>query len=117
MVILAETVPGRTDAQRLAALEKGNEVRVYRKELKQSWGAGQPRRSAADVLAAPVWQEESWKVFGVLLGMPKVGRVKANKVLQRCRISPAKTVGGLSERQRGELLGVLVPGGGGTVRP
>jgi hypothetical protein len=33
--------------------------------------------------------------------------VKANKVLQQCRISPSKTIGGLSERQRTELVGLL----------
>ena len=43
----------------------------------------------------------------MLLAVPKYGRVKANKVLQQCRISPSKTVGGLSERQRGELVSLL----------
>jgi hypothetical protein len=33
--------------------------------------------------------------------------VKANKVLQQCRISPSKTIGGLSERQRSELVSLL----------
>jgi hypothetical protein len=33
--------------------------------------------------------------------------VKANKVLQQCRISPSKTIGGLSERQRNELVSLL----------
>jgi len=31
----------------------------------------------------------------------------ANKILQQCRISPSKTVGGLSERQRTELVELL----------
>ena len=34
-------------------------------------------------------------------------RVKVNKVLQVCRISPSKTIGGLSERQRAELISML----------
>jgi hypothetical protein len=33
--------------------------------------------------------------------------VKVNKVLSQCRISPSKTLGGLSERQRGELVALL----------
>jgi hypothetical protein len=33
--------------------------------------------------------------------------VKANKILQQCRISPSKTIGGLSERQRTELVSLL----------
>jgi hypothetical protein len=30
-----------------------------------------------------------------------------NKVLQVCRISPSKTIGGLSQRQRAELVSML----------
>ena len=43
----------------------------------------------------------------MLLAVPKYGRVKANKVLQTCRISPSKTIGGLSDRQRTELVSLL----------
>ena len=32
----------------------------------------------------------------MLLAVPKYGRVKVNKILQQCRISPSKTIGGLS---------------------
>ena len=49
------------------------------------------------------------KVFDMLLAVPKYGRVKANRVLNQCRISPAKTIGGLSERQRGELVTPAAP--------
>jgi len=38
------------------------------------------------------------------MAAPKCGRVKSAKILEQCRISPSKTVGGLSERQRSELL-------------
>jgi hypothetical protein len=50
---------------------------------------------------------ETAKVFDMLLAVPKYGRVKVNKVLQVCRISPSKTIGGLSERQRAELISML----------
>jgi len=33
--------------------------------------------------------------------------VKANKVLVQCRISQTKRIGGLSERQRTELVSML----------
>jgi hypothetical protein len=42
-----------------------------------------------------------------LLAVPKYGRVKVNRILTQCRISPSKTVGGLSERQRNELISFL----------
>ena len=44
----------------------------------------------------------------MLLAMPKYGQVKANKALTQCRISPSKTLGGLTERQRNELARHLV---------
>ena len=45
----------------------------------------------------------------MLLAVPKYGRVKVNKILQQCRISPSKTIGGLSERQRTELVSHAAP--------
>ncbi|HWJ51570.1 MAG TPA: hypothetical protein VNR42_11140 [Solirubrobacteraceae bacterium] len=39
----------------------------------------------------------------MLLALPKVGSVKATTILHSCRVSPSKTFGGLSERQRAEL--------------
>ena len=49
----------------------------------------------------------SAKTFDMILAVPKYGRVKANKILTQCRISPSKTIGGLSARQRGELVQYL----------
>jgi hypothetical protein len=43
----------------------------------------------------------------MLLAVPKYGRVKVNRVLTQCRISPSKTFGGLSQRQRDELTSAL----------
>jgi hypothetical protein len=39
----------------------------------------------------------------MVLAVPKVGRVKATKILNSCRVSRSKTFGGLSERQRAEF--------------
>jgi hypothetical protein len=47
------------------------------------------------------------KVIDLLLAVPKYGRVKANRVLERCRISPARTLNGLTPRQRKELLDTM----------
>ena len=46
----------------------------------------------------------SAKVSDLLLAVPKYGHVKVNKILAQCRISPSKTIGGLSQRQRAELV-------------
>jgi ribosomal protein S13 len=39
----------------------------------------------------------------MLAALPKYGRVKATKILQSCQVSPSKTFGDLTERQRAEL--------------
>jgi hypothetical protein len=46
-------------------------------------------------------------VFDLLLSVPKYGRVKVNKILSTCRVSPSKTIGGLSQRQRTELVALM----------
>lgn len=99
------TAPERSLAQRMSALQHANEIRIYRAELKRDLKAG--RVSALTVLAAPDDNLSSMKVFALLLAVPKVGRVKANRWLGTMRVSPSKTVGGLSERQRSELLQML----------
>jgi hypothetical protein len=47
------------------------------------------------------------KVADLLLALPKYGPVKVNKLLGQCRIAPAKTIGGLTQRQRNELAAFL----------
>jgi len=59
------------------------------------------------LLADPPEYVLSAKAFDMILAVPKYGRVKANKILTQCRISPSKTIGGLSERQRAELVQFL----------
>jgi hypothetical protein len=60
-----------------------------------------------DVLADPPECVHTAKVFDLVLAVPKFGRVKANRLLERCRVSSSKTVNGLTPRQRKELLDML----------
>ena len=59
------------------------------------------------ILNAPPEYVSTAKVFDILMAVPKFGRVKAARFLNQCRISQSKTVGGLSERQRAELVGLF----------
>jgi hypothetical protein len=87
------------------ALERANKIRTARAQLKRDLKAG--KVSIHKLLLDPPSYLETAKVFDMLLAVPKYGRVKANKVLVQCRISPSKTIGGLSERQRTELVSML----------
>lgn len=97
--------PPRSLSQRKEALGKANHIRTSRAELKRRMKA--KRVSLPFLLKDPPQYIETMKVFDLLLAAPKYGRVKANKLLQQCRISPSKTIGGLSERQRNEIVGLL----------
>lgn len=98
--------PTRSITQRLEALDKANDVRCRRAQFKRDMKV--KREFAPDVLrVTPAWMD-TMKVLDVLLAMPKVGRVKALKWLNRTTISPSKTMGGLSPRQRDALVALLV---------
>jgi hypothetical protein len=97
--------PERSLQQRMDALQRANLIRMQRAQLKRDLKAG--RHTIHDLLLEPPDFVETAKVFDMLLAVPKYGRVKVNKVLQQCRISPSKTIGGLSARQRAELVSLL----------
>jgi hypothetical protein len=97
--------PERSLNQRMDALARANRIRTERAQLKRDLKAG--RLSIHTLLLDPPEYLETAKVFDMLLAVPKYGRVKVNKILAHCRIAPSKTIGGLSERQRSELVMLL----------
>ena len=97
--------PDRSADQRMSAPARANEVRARRAELKRELKAG--HKSIDEVLLDPPKYIETAKVFDILLTIPGYGRVKVNKVLTQCRIASSKTIAGLSERQRRELIALL----------
>ncbi|CAN5676190.1 hypothetical protein BH24ACT25_BH24ACT25_01400 [soil metagenome] len=84
------------------ALQRANDVRTRRAQLKRDLKGG--RTQIHGLLLDPPEYLQTCKVFDLLLAVPKYGRVKVNRMLTQCRISPSKTIGGLSERQRNELV-------------
>ena len=94
--------PARSLDQRMDALRRANDVRVRRAQLKKDLKDGKIRIQA--ILGNPPEYVETAKVVDILMAVPKFGRVKAARFLNTCRISQSKTVGGLSDRQRAELI-------------
>jgi hypothetical protein len=101
------TASGRSPEQRLRALAKANEVRVARAQLKREVASG--RILPARVVADPPTCAQTAKVRELLLVVPRIGTARADRVLARCRIAHAKTLDGLSDRQRTELAELLAP--------
>src|SRR5918992_1523187 len=93
--------PERSLNQRMDALKRANEIRTQRARLKRDLKAG--RTKIHGLLLDPPDYLLTAKAFDLLLAVPKYGRVKVNRILTHCRISPSKTIGGPSQRQRDEL--------------
>ena len=89
----------------MEALKRANYVRVHRTQLKKDLKDG--RVSIEAILLDPPDYVETAKVLDMLMAVPKFGRVKAARLLNQCRISPSKTIGGLSHRQRAELVALF----------
>jgi hypothetical protein len=97
-------LPELSDESRRQALEKAAEARKIRAELKQQLKAGEIgfsevlRRADSDEIIGKT------KVSAVLEALPKVGKVRARKIMERLDISPSRRVRGLGANQREKLL-------------
>jgi hypothetical protein len=97
--------PERSLDQRMEALRRANEIRSMRAQLKKDLKSG--RASIAEIISSPPDYVATAKVFDLLMAVPKYGKVKATRFLNHCRIAQGKTIGGLTDRQRSELLDLL----------
>lgn len=106
---MSVVVPERSLQQRMDALVKANDHRLRRAQLKRDVKAGSV--CLLDVIEDPPAWALSMKLLDLLMAAPRVGRVKALKLISQHNISPVKTLGGLSYRQRDELTKAWIWGG------
>jgi hypothetical protein len=102
---MTQTVTITPTPQRLRALERANEVRLARAELKRRIADGHV--SVAEVLLDPPGEAQSWAIGEVLTSQRRWGNTRCRKFLSRNNIMELKTVGTLTERQRRLLAGQL----------
>lgn len=107
-------LPSLSPEQRAAALQKAAEARRARAELKarlKNSGA-----SLADVLASGETDDVIGKmrVAAVLEAMPGVGKVRAQRIMEKLGISPTRRVRGLGAHQRAALEREFAAGDGGS---
>lgn len=93
----------RSHAQKLAALERANDIRVKRSRMKTALKE-QGYELAAELLADPPTWLVTMRVENFLLSLPKFGPSKARRIMREHLVGQAKTVGGLSPRQRDVLV-------------
>jgi hypothetical protein len=96
----------RTPApQRLRALERANEIRLARAELKRRIAEGES--SVAEVLRDPPHAATSWAIGELLTCQRRWGNTRCRKFLSKHQIIETKPVGKLTERQRRMLVDQL----------
>jgi len=93
------------EPQRLRALERANEIRLARAELKRRIAEG--AISAAEVILTPPCEAVSWSIGDLLLSQHRWGSSRCRKFLLRAQINETKSVGALTERQRRLLANQL----------
>src|SRR2546428_12916915 len=84
--------------QHMRALERANQVRLARAELKR-------RVAVEEVVVAEVilhcpWEAHSMAVADLLMSQRRWGQNRCGKVLARLPMSEQKTVGAMTDRQR-----------------
>jgi hypothetical protein len=95
--------------QYMRALERANEVRLARAELKRRVADGEV--AVAEVILSSPWETHSMAVADLLMSQRRWGRTRARRFLAGIPMSESKTIGSMTERQRnclGEQLTLLV---------
>jgi hypothetical protein len=93
--------------QRMKALERANEVRLARAELKRRIAYGDV--AVAEVILECPWAAKSWSVGDLLMSQRRWGSIRCRKFLSRNQINEKKPLGQLTDRQRRMLAGQLGP--------
>ena len=98
------TIPPLSDEQRQLARHAATEARRRRAEVKQALRTGQ--RSLAEVLAQAEQDDvvAHAKVVDVLKSLPRVGAVRAARVMERLDIAPNRRLRGLGKHQTAALI-------------
>jgi hypothetical protein len=97
--------PAPRQPQHMQALKHANKVRLARAELKRRIGAG--TLTVAEVIVECPWEAASMTIAELLTSQRRWGTARASKFLAGIGMPETKTVGSMTERQRG-LLAAMV---------
>lgn len=98
---MTDTAIMSREPQRLRALERANEIRLARADLKRRIARGSV--SAADIIMDPPHEARSWAIGELLVSQRRWGATRCRKFLIRNQISETKQLVSLTERQRNLL--------------
>jgi hypothetical protein len=106
------TAPARP--QHMRALDRANEIRLARAELKRRVAFG--KVDVAEVILYCPWEVQSMAVGDLLMSQRRWGHTRCRKFLSQIPMSEKKTVGSMTERQRRTLAAMLGCSGPGRDR-
>jgi hypothetical protein len=99
----------------MRALERANQVRLARAELKRRVAAGETNVSG--VIAQCPWEAASMAVGDLLMSQRRWGQTRCRKFLAQVPMSEQKTIGSMTERQRRTLAALLSDGASAMPAP
>ncbi|MBV9818311.1 MAG: hypothetical protein JOZ07_08200 [Solirubrobacterales bacterium] len=102
---MTQTAAKISEPQPLRALERANEIRLARAQIKRRIALGEV--SAAEVILECPAAAKSWSVGELLMSQRRWGTKRCRKFLSRSSIVETKQVGTLTDRQRQLLAGSL----------
>jgi hypothetical protein len=91
--------------QYMRALERANQVRLARAELKRRIATGQV--DVTEVLLDCPWEARSMAVADLLISQRRWGQTRCRKFLAQLPMSEKKTIGSMTDRQRQTLVAML----------
>ncbi len=100
--------------QYMRALERANQVRLARAELKRR--VAMEDLDVAEVILDCPWEADSMAVADLLMSQRRWGQTRCRKFLSQIPMSEKKTVGSMTERQRRTLAEMLKSSSGRTGR-
>ena len=92
--------------QHMRALQRANEIRLARADLKRGVATGAV--DVAVVLLDCPEEAEGMTVADLLLSQRRWGQTRCRRFIAQVPISERKTIGSLTERQRRELVTMLI---------
>jgi hypothetical protein len=89
----------------MRALERANQVRLARAELKRRVAVGET--TASEVILERPWEADSMAVADLLMSQRRWGQTRCRKFLAQVPMSEKKTIGSMTERQSRTLAAML----------
>jgi len=94
--------------QHMRALERANQVRLARAELKRRVATGE--LDVTSVITECPWEASSMAIADLLMSQHRWGHTRCRKFLATVPLSENKTIGSMTERQRDRLATMLDEG-------